>query len=217
MDKLRCYIATVKDRFHPSVSSSAALLLERHYQRCREQRNVTIHVTVRFFESLIRLSQAHARLMHRDVVTISDAAAVILLMESSALKCGGLNPSFSSDSHGLIFCEPLHSDFPDSDEADELFLQDQTRLLHLYGMIECIPKEDRRETSTLLETNEALIDKEVSEIYQRRNYLGEGNTQQNYSQVEDSWGRKFWNATPPSQQNNNNCTVGSNNRRRDAD
>ncbi|EEC43282.1 predicted protein, partial [Phaeodactylum tricornutum CCAP 1055/1] len=57
MEKLRAYIAVVKERFLPVISDEAATLLERHYEKCRSSQSNTIPVTVRFLESLIRLSQ----------------------------------------------------------------------------------------------------------------------------------------------------------------
>ena len=185
----------MKDRFHPKVSTAAALLLEKHYQTCRAQRNTTVHITVRFFESLIRLSQAHARLMHRNTVTISDAVSIILLMESSALRCGGMNPSFENDGPGLIYCEPLHTDFPDSNEADEQFLLDQSRLLRRYDLLHHIPKDQQRDEEEMCTSVEADIDAQVSAIYDKDGHCFspmDHTSQAQYSQIEDSYGRKLW-------------------------
>ncbi|OEU15123.1 MCM-domain-containing protein, partial [Fragilariopsis cylindrus CCMP1102] len=83
MEKLRAYIAIVKDRFRPIISDEAATLLETHYEKVRSAQSFTIPITVRFLESLIRLSQAHARLMYRNTVTLEDAIAVLRIMECS--------------------------------------------------------------------------------------------------------------------------------------
>jgi len=195
MEKMRYYIATVKDRFHPTLSPNAARLLDRHYQSCRENQNNTVHITVRFFESLIRLSQAHAKLMYRSVVTLMDAAAIIILMESSAMKCGGLNSSFSNDVSGLAYTEPLHIETPSHDEAQGLFLRDQSRLLLLYDMIECIPPKDRRVDSG--DSNgDSLVQEQCLELYGE---AGVASSQRNVSQYEDTWGRTILSANPPSQ------------------
>ena len=90
MEKLRAYIATVKARFHPQLSADAAQLLERHYQKCRLTDSSTVTHTVRLLESLIRLSQAHARLMYRNLVEIQDAVASIHLVRRQIIgksKC----------------------------------------------------------------------------------------------------------------------------------
>ena len=81
LDKLKAYLRWCKEMFHPSVSKEAKHALIAYYQARRALR--ADHVTVRFFESLIRLSQAHAKLMARDVVTIDDAVVAICLTDSS--------------------------------------------------------------------------------------------------------------------------------------
>ena len=91
MEKLRAYISIVKDRFQPVISDDAAILLERHYEKVRSCQSSVIPVTVRFLEPLIRLTQAHARLMYRNEATLQDAVAVLRVMECSAYAYGGFD------------------------------------------------------------------------------------------------------------------------------
>jgi DNA helicase MCM9 len=130
MEKLRAYIATVKSQFKPRISPSAAKMLQAHYQACRMNQSSTVQVTVRLFEALIRLSQAHARLMFRNIVTLQDAVAVILLMECSAWSVGGFN---ASDIEAPFNQDPM-DDFPNDLDCDELFMQEQKALLSRYGL-----------------------------------------------------------------------------------
>jgi DNA helicase MCM9 len=130
IEKLRAYIATARSRFKPRISISAAALLQSHYQACRLNQSSTVQVTARLLEALIRLSQAHARLMFRDIVTLQDAVSVILLMESSAWSIGCLN---TSDTETPVNRDPL-DDFPDDAECDEIFLREKEALLLRYGL-----------------------------------------------------------------------------------
>ena len=92
IEKLRGYIATVKREFQPLLTTEAAELLVMHYTEVRQSNSSkSDQVTVRFLESLIRLCQAHARLMYRNMVTKEDAIAVIILMQSSANRWGGMS------------------------------------------------------------------------------------------------------------------------------
>lgn len=91
IEKLRAYISIVKDRFQPIISNGAALLLERHYEKVRSAQSFVIPVTVRLLESLIRLTQAHARLMYRNTATLEDAISVLRVMECSAYAYGGFD------------------------------------------------------------------------------------------------------------------------------
>lgn len=137
MDKLRAYIATIKSRFHPSISQSASMLLERHYSECRMSEYIEIQVTVRLLESLIRLSQAHARLMYRNVVELDDAVAVILLMECSVASTS------PSSAFNPLFKDPATTVFQDEEgEADIEFLSEKKKLLEKYNMGEFITKEE---------------------------------------------------------------------------
>ena len=134
MDKLRAYIAHIREAFRPTLSSEASDLLERHYARCRS-RPSSLNVTVRFLESLIRLCQAHARLMYRRVATLQDAVAVVLLMECSAATSGGLYASSFDDPQDHLFREPMHTDFPPPDRADVDFSLCERTVLERYGML----------------------------------------------------------------------------------
>lgn len=144
MEKLRAYISFVRDRFQPVMSKHAALLLERHYEKCRSSQSNTIPVTVRFLESLIRLSQAHARLMHRNsnTVLLQDAIAVIQVMECTAFAYGGFDGIGVDDFQNVMYCDPMTIDF--SSEPDLDFLCFEYRLLDRYGMLEYMSDDRRR-------------------------------------------------------------------------
>lgn len=130
MEKLRAYIATVRDKFHPTLTQEASQLLENHYSLCRQSKTEkSLPITVRFLESLIRLSQAHARLMYRDTVLVEDAAAVILLMECTATAYQN-QIDFPSDD--FIFKNPIDTAFPPYDSADSEFEQEIQLLFERY-------------------------------------------------------------------------------------
>ena len=137
MDKLRQYIATIREKFQPTLTPEASELLENHYALCRQQRNGESLITVRFLESLIRLSQAHARLMYRDKVLLDDAVVVILLMECTpATSSGGMFGSGVCDNgiYDDVFLakNPIDSEFLPFDQADNQFEKEKRCLLQRY-------------------------------------------------------------------------------------
>ena len=79
------YVRTLR----PVMTSTAEEVLKLYYQKQRQLSASESHnrpssrTTIRMLESLVRLSQAHARLMARQQVRIQDAVAAISLMESS--------------------------------------------------------------------------------------------------------------------------------------
>ena len=107
LEQMQGYFAVIH-QLTPSLSPEADQVLRAYYRAHRQagSRNAA-RTTIRLLESLIRLSEAHARLMFRNTVTIQDAVAAITVMESSMAGCA-LLPT------GSI----LHSRFPEDAEAE---------------------------------------------------------------------------------------------------
>ena len=95
IEELKAYILFVQQQFKPKLSSSAQRILTRYYQYVRSHNRSVAQVTVRLLESLIRLAQAHARLMMRNLVQTMDAVVVVLLMEASVVGTGLLGGSLN--------------------------------------------------------------------------------------------------------------------------
>ncbi|XP_061174591.1 DNA helicase MCM9-like [Saccostrea echinata] len=103
MEKVQAYLSLIKT-IDPQLTSDATRVLGQYYkaQRLADDRNAA-RTTMRLLQSMIRLSQAHARLMFRDEVTVEDAVVAVTLMESTmqgAALLGGVNA--------------LHTAFPES-------------------------------------------------------------------------------------------------------
>ncbi|NXL84686.1 MCM9 helicase, partial [Alectura lathami] len=126
MEKMKTYFCLIK-RIQPKLSDESNLILVRYYQVQRQSdcRNAA-RTTIRLLESLIRLAEAHARLMFRDTVTLEDAVTVVSVMESS-MQGGALLGAINA----------LHTSFPEDPTAQyraqcELILErlELTDLLH---------------------------------------------------------------------------------------
>ncbi|MCL4126415.1 UNVERIFIED_CONTAM: hypothetical protein GTU68_052716 [Idotea baltica] len=78
-----CYVRTLQ----PQMTTNAHAILTKYFQLQRQTdgRNQA-RTTIRLLESLVRLSQGHAKLMMREEVTTTDAVAAVCLMEAS--MCG---------------------------------------------------------------------------------------------------------------------------------
>jgi hypothetical protein len=74
--------------------------------------------------------------MHRNVVEVDDAVAVILLMECSVA-------STSSSTFNVLFKDPATTVFPEEDGAADIeFILDKKRVLEKYDMLEYLTKDD---------------------------------------------------------------------------
>ncbi|KAL9651296.1 hypothetical protein ABK040_001249 [Willaertia magna] len=107
-DKLRTYISYVKSEYHPKVPKESGEVLTKYYQlQRRADKRVAARTTIRLLESLVRLAQAHARLMCRNEVTIDDALMAVLTVDIS-----------SNTSSLLKIDSVLHSNFPEDPDKE---------------------------------------------------------------------------------------------------
>lgn len=109
--------------------------------------------------------------MFRNVVTLQDAVAIVLLMECSASSTGG--PTGFDEVTSSI--DPMRGDFPVDEDADNMFRRSQWRLLRHHGMTEMIPVPER-----------VAEDDNPGEAYHSQHSISE--TQQ-WNQGQDAFGR----------------------------
>ncbi|VEN59871.1 unnamed protein product [Callosobruchus maculatus] len=85
-DMLQSYIARIK-RFSPKLSEESETILSAYYQmqRSLDGRNKA-RTTVRLLESLVRLSQGHARLMYHETVEVIDSIYAIVLVDTAMVN-----------------------------------------------------------------------------------------------------------------------------------
>ncbi|XP_014673549.1 PREDICTED: DNA helicase MCM8-like isoform X2 [Priapulus caudatus] len=101
---LRKYIGYARKYVHPTISPDAAKVLQEFYLelRRRHQSHDTTPITTRQLESLIRLTEARARLELREVADAHDAADVIAIMKHS------MHATFSDELGCLDFRRSQH-------------------------------------------------------------------------------------------------------------
>uniref|UniRef100_A0A0K2U3I9 DNA helicase n=1 Tax=Lepeophtheirus salmonis TaxID=72036 RepID=A0A0K2U3I9_LEPSM len=84
MDTLRSYFVYIKSSIKPEMSTDISQIISRYYQRQRGSEYVNkSRTSVRLLQSIVRLSQGHARLLHHTKVEIVDVVNAILLIEAS--------------------------------------------------------------------------------------------------------------------------------------
>ncbi|XP_073222498.1 probable DNA helicase MCM9 isoform X2 [Cicer arietinum] len=119
---LKRYIHYVKENFRPVLTREAETVISSYYQLQRKSAtDNAARTTVRMLESLIRLAQAHARLMFRNEVTRLDAITAILCIESS------MTTSAIVDCIG----NALHSNF--TDNPDQEYAKQEKLILEKLG------------------------------------------------------------------------------------
>ncbi|KAK8752353.1 hypothetical protein OTU49_005037 [Cherax quadricarinatus] len=107
MERLQAYFCHIRS-IQPVMTPEANAILSRYYQlqRQTDQRSQA-RTTIRLLESLVRLSQGHARLMMHAEVSVEDAIVAVTLIEASMIGASlitGINP--------------LHTAFPRSPEEE---------------------------------------------------------------------------------------------------
>lgn len=130
MKKLKAYLTYCKRTFHPKISSDAEQILSKYYQRQRKtDLTNSSRTTIRMLESLIRLCQAHARLMCRHEATRVDAVTAIYLMECT------IHSTHLFEAEAI-----MHQKFPDDPDQmvqrHELTVLEKLQLDHLISPIE---------------------------------------------------------------------------------
>lgn len=117
----------MKEHFRPVLTREAEIVISSYYQLQRKSAtHNAARTTVRMLESLIRLAQAHARLMFRNEVTRLDAITAILCIESS------MTTSAIVDCIG----NALHSNF--TDNPDQEYARQERLILEKLGSIDDI-------------------------------------------------------------------------------
>lgn len=153
MEKMKTYFCLIRN-LHPTLSEVSNQVLLRYYQMQRQSdsRNAA-RTTIRLLESLIRLAEAHARLMFRSAVTLEDAVTAVSVMESSmqgGALLGGVNA--------------LHTSFPENPRAQyqrqcELILEK----LELQGLLqEELRRLERLQNESVHQCQSHSLEEEVA-------------------------------------------------------
>ncbi|KAI9104624.1 MCM2/3/5 family-domain-containing protein [Phlyctochytrium arcticum] len=142
LEKIQAYIAYVKRRPAPTLTDESTQVLTRYYQAQRrsDSRNAA-RTTIRLLESLIRLAQAHARLLNQREVTARDAVVAVTLMEASLQSA-----SMSGMDHGGV-ASALHEGF--AEDPDRTFRRQMNSILTKLGL------------QDLMDQNSNLVDDDV--------------------------------------------------------
>ncbi|XP_067021534.1 DNA helicase MCM9-like [Acropora muricata] len=167
MDKMQayfCYIKTLK----PQLTPESNRILSRYYhcQRQADLRNAA-RTTIRLLESLIRLAQAHARLMFREFVTVQDAIVAVTCVE-----CSMQNSALLGNMNAL------HTRFPDDPHEEysrqatlvlkRLNLEDMISVINVAAVVEngrCVHDSENnlQDRTNSCSSNESLSDDKAAD------------------------------------------------------
>ncbi|CAK7341069.1 unnamed protein product [Dovyalis caffra] len=121
--------SSAKGYFRPVLTKEAEKVISSYYQlQRRSATHNAARTTVRMLESLIRLAQAHARLMFRNEVTRLDALMAILCIESS------MTTSAIVDSVG----NSLHSNFTENPDLECILVSNLDMRNHTYACMQIL-------------------------------------------------------------------------------
>ena len=117
------YIAFVKREINHVLNDDAEAIMKAYYHKQRQSEGAECgRVSTRMLESLIRIAEAHARLMFRDVVCSQDAIIAVMLMESSMTN--------SPLTQGAA--KTMHQGFPDDPDAE--YAEQEAEILRFLGL-----------------------------------------------------------------------------------
>eukprot|EP00605_Chrysophyceae_sp_TOSAG23-4_P001478 GSChrysophyteH1.ASY1.ANO1.1615.1 assembled CDS len=161
-DELRVYLAHVKSSFQPSVSSCAKILLSRFYGLKRQSGDRSASLsTVRLLESLIRLSEAHAKLMCRNTVDVEDAVMAITLVSLSQTEELLLSGADSA----------LHTPFPEHSQAMQLYAEQEAKVFQMLhctrASLEAEAIENKSGSKQPISTKEYLGYENIEDLQQK--------------------------------------------------
>lgn len=127
VEVLRQYLQWIKTTFQPRLTPEAEAVLSGYYRlrRGAEGRHAA-RTTLRMLESLVRLTQAHARLMARHEATLQDAVVVVALTEAScaAEGEGSFRGAMNQVIPGIKLCaEGGH--FPDDPDGEYVVMENK--------------------------------------------------------------------------------------------
>ncbi|KAH6568724.1 hypothetical protein BASA62_005311 [Batrachochytrium salamandrivorans] len=133
LERLQAYICYIKETFSPKLTEDANNALKKYYQLQRgSDLRHSARTTIRLLESLIRLAQAHARLMCQNEVLLRDAVIAISIVEAS-IHSMALLKSVST----------MHAPFPKDPEKD--YANTEAIILNRLGLV--IPPSNQFEAA----------------------------------------------------------------------
>ncbi|CRG98958.1 DNA helicase MCM9, putative [Plasmodium relictum] len=98
-EKIKEYIYYVKNSCFPNFDKDAKLILITYYSNLRKYNNGDNGTTIRTLESLIRLSEAHSKLILNNLVLPDDVINIILLVE---LSLRGFQIAIKTNSNNIL-------------------------------------------------------------------------------------------------------------------